>query len=1107
MRILTLLLIFVVLQSSAQVLDNFPQINSGGTVYALVEDSVNNIIYVAGDFTSIGGQSKTKLAAINMFGNTVINAFSPITSMNGKILCMAIYGNWLYIGGDFDQINGNTALPYLQRINLSTGTIDQSWNIGPNNVVHDLLIHGTALYAAGTGNILYHPITSETREGIAKIDANTGQLLPYDPTGNPANALAAGNFDVRKILIDQNHLYAFGNGFSWTADGIIAFDLNTSLTLNTFTPSFTYDAVIDACIVDNEIYLVNSRFWPSAYGLVRIEKSSGNYIGGIAGMGTGVKTISSYANQIFIAGNFTAPNANTSASLAIWNHNTQTFVNWQPNPNCGFGDVASVHVNRNRLYASSNCLNSISGNTRVGIARYCLPPHPTGTIIGSDVSICPNQIGLPFSISDVPYANYYVWNFSGSGITLTGSGASIFLNANNTPTSGTLTVTPYSACLAGIPSSIAINVDPVPHSFAGNDSSLTCTRTTLTLNGQSNTSNTSFQWELPNSTSQNGNSLIITEPGQYTFIVTDLNNGCISEDVCSISLDTTRPTLLLPVGPFDLTCRDTTLFLLGNSSTPNTQLHWRKSTGEYFIDPFLCNTPGNYFLTGTNLINGCKDSLPLTVFQNTTIPDLYFDSHPISSIALDTLTCTKDSLIVTIGSFTANTSYQFQKPDLSFINNDTILVSSPGNYFAIVENTTNGCKNELPFVILQDVSPPIWVIDDTLSMNCISDSILVNASTNTWNEIDFINDLNDTLPNPCYTDTTGWLYVSAINTLNGCKQHDSIYIQRTLEFPISLGSDTVICVDGEICLSPTLLEIHGDESYSWSNGGQNNMQCFSIQKDTTIYVSVNSIGCFGSDTIQINIPAQPIITATGVPSCAEGTAGSIQVQANNGNGPYDFYCIDTDIHESDGNFTFTTSGIYSFILTDAFGCRYFHTDTLSEQENLPEINFLAHSYFGNQDTLVLIVNSAVSADSISWTIEPNPNVISQDDTSIVIAFTGQDSMMVEMYGFYNGCSVSLQRWLIPGNYPNFTLSGLPELTLWPNPNQGEFTVEYTSEIPLDLNYRILKLNGELVVDAFIPQAIQFTRTEHLENEHEQLYVLLISSELFVLRKTILVLGR
>jgi hypothetical protein len=156
---------------------------------------------------------------------------------------------------------------------------------------------------------------------------------------------------------------------------------------------------------------------------------------------------------------------------------------------------------------------------------------------------------------------------------------------------------------------------------------------------------------------------------------------------------------------------------------------------------------------------------------------------------------------------------------------------------------------------------------------------------------------------------------------------------------------------------------------------------------------------------------------------------------------------------------------------------------------------------------VLIVNSAVSADSISWTIEPNPNVISQDDTSIVIAFTGQDSMMVEMYGFYNGCSVSLQRWLIPGNYPNFTLSGLPELTLWPNPNQGEFTVEYTSEIPLDLNYRILKLNGELVVDAFIPQAIQFTRTEHLENEHEQLYVLLISSELFVLRKTILVLGR
>ena len=300
------------------------------------------------------------------------------------------------------------------------------------------------------------------------------------------------------------------------------------------------------------------------------------------------------------------------------------------------------------------------------------------------------------------------------------------------------------------------------------------------------------------------------------------------------------------------------------------------------------------------------------------------------------------------------------------------------------------------------------------------------------------------------------------------------------------------------------MEIHGDELFTWSNGGQNNMQCFTIQNDTSIFVNVNSIGCSGSDTIHIQIPEQPMITSSGIPSCIGGFAGSIQVQATNGNGPYDYYCVNTNSHESTGNFTFTHTGIYSFILTDFYGCRYFHTDTLFEQENLPDINFMAHSYFGALDTLVLIANASLQPDSIRWQITPEPEIIWENDTSIAIAIQHEDSLWVEMSSFYNGCEVEFLRWLIPGNYPAYTLATTPEITIWPNPNNGEFSVSYFGEFPVDLNYQIRKLNGEIVVQENLIQAQEFTRTENLDNTYEQVYVLLIASEFFVLRKTILV---
>jgi hypothetical protein len=117
-------------------------------------------LFVGGAFTSIGGQNRNFIAKLSTTGSGVADpnwnlqlAYNPppipVPQPPGVsyVYGMALLGNDLYLGGDFDRVQG-LARNKLAKVSTSgVGTVDASWNPNYNGgIVSALAISGGSLY-------------------------------------------------------------------------------------------------------------------------------------------------------------------------------------------------------------------------------------------------------------------------------------------------------------------------------------------------------------------------------------------------------------------------------------------------------------------------------------------------------------------------------------------------------------------------------------------------------------------------------------------------------------------------------------------------------------------------------------------------------------------------------------------------------------------------------------------------------------------------------------------------------------------------------------------------------------------------------------------------
>lgn len=151
-----------------------------------------------GGGTTIGSQSRTSLAALDINTGSATSWNPAAGYLDGQVYAILASGNKVYVGGSFSQIATLTR-NNLAAIDATTGLVT-TWDPDVNGRVMALGIHNNNLYVGG----FYTEIGSNYYVNLAAIDINTG--LPAT-SGQVSNA---GPGEVSTLSINGNILYIGG---------------------------------------------------------------------------------------------------------------------------------------------------------------------------------------------------------------------------------------------------------------------------------------------------------------------------------------------------------------------------------------------------------------------------------------------------------------------------------------------------------------------------------------------------------------------------------------------------------------------------------------------------------------------------------------------------------------------------------------------------------------------------------------------------------------------------------------------------------------------------------------------------------------------------------
>lgn len=281
----------------------------------------NNVIYIGGSFFNVGGTSnvRKRIAAINSSGSGSLTSWNP--NSEGVINSIAIYGNFLYAGGDYTNIGG-LSRNNLAAINTKTGLVT-SWNPLVNNIVSDLSIKDNIVYFGG----YFTSVNSITRNKLAAVDAISGSLTNWNPNSN-------GNIDL--LTLNDKTIYCSG---SFTNIGGIARNYLAAINLNSgivtsWNPNPSTG--VRTLKLDGGLAYVGGGF--STIGgqarskIAALDTVLGNATSWNPSVNSLVRYIEIKNSTVYMCGSFTNIGGQTRNYAGAIDKNTGNVISWNPNP-------------------------------------------------------------------------------------------------------------------------------------------------------------------------------------------------------------------------------------------------------------------------------------------------------------------------------------------------------------------------------------------------------------------------------------------------------------------------------------------------------------------------------------------------------------------------------------------------------------------------------------------------------------------------------------------------------------------------------------------------------------------------------------------------------
>lgn len=171
-------------------------------------------LYVAGQFTTIDGQTRNRVAAFDAATGALLGSFQP--NVNGPLYAIAASANAVYLGGTMSAVNG-VGRSRIAAVNPATGaTLPFNASIADGRVQALAVAPDGGSVVAG-GNFTSVSGSSNPGYGLARLNGATGALLPL-PVNTQARD-AGANAAILSLETDGTNFY--GSGYVFGAGGNI----------------------------------------------------------------------------------------------------------------------------------------------------------------------------------------------------------------------------------------------------------------------------------------------------------------------------------------------------------------------------------------------------------------------------------------------------------------------------------------------------------------------------------------------------------------------------------------------------------------------------------------------------------------------------------------------------------------------------------------------------------------------------------------------------------------------------------------------------------------------------------------------------------------------
>jgi zinc-dependent metalloproteinase lipoprotein len=691
----------------------------------------------------------------------------------------------------------------------------------------------------------------------------------------------------------------------------------------------------------------------------------------------------------------------------------------------------------------SNTITITSGGNQ-NVTYSVTPTSTAGSCLGTVQTVTVTVRALPTVTASSTPASGAVC--AGSQVTLTGGGASTYTwtgGASNgvafTPASSltyTVTGTDVNGCTNTATKAVTVNALPTVTAGSTPASGAVCAGSQITLTGGGATT---YTW-----TGGASNGVAFTPASSLTYTVTGTDaNGCTNTATKAVTVNalpnvTVNSPSTCSGAPVTLTAAGASTYSWSTSATGS-------STS---VSP-TSNT--SYTVTGTDA-NGCV---------NTAVSNVTITSAP--NVTANSVSICIGQQAVLTGS--GASTYSWSNGDATATT--TVTPTSTTSYTVTGANGP-GCTNTAVATVTVNSLPDASIATPSV-IDCSNPTVtLTGSSTATGASYQWTSGP----ATATYAVSTAGSYTLTVTDANGCNATATTNVTSNTAQP-----NVSIAPPAQLTCTTTTVMLTGSSTtpgaaYQWTSGPATANNSVSTAGTYTLTVTDPSNGCTNTAmaTVSSNTVA-PNVTAN---SSAAGTVcggTSVTLTANGAS----TYVWDDSSTNSTNNVSPTTTTTYSVTGTDVNGC----TGTASVTVNV----FAPNTPTVSQAGTTLTSSPAVS---YQWYFNGNPIV---GETNQTLNVTQNGNYTVETVDA-NGCTNTSSGFTVANiGIRDVVLNA--SISIFPNPNEGNFTVKGTVDSKSEYTLELRNTLGQLIQSETIKNTSSINRAFALKANDAGVYFIII----------------